>query len=222
MNSNYIIEFEDHKGLLMHWAHRVHRRVFSCGGQSTQLQDIFQECCIAWCIARDKWKPEITLDDGTIKQVPFGAYLANGVRNHINRWADKEILEHGWGHLDLDAPLTGEFESDAHGVTPDQSDSAFEILERKDAREQNLECLSADARKFMEILESPPPQIMAILEAQQAKKQFAAERGLAAGFFLKKLSMSLIFDVMGANAKQRAAIMGEVRLIMNLEQMADA
>lgn len=208
------IDFSKHRGLLLHLAHRVQRRIYGAGSQSTQFDDIFQELSVAWCIARRDY------DQST--GVPFGAYLATGIRNHINRWADKEIFAHGWNHVDLDAPLDLEGDFDAHSVTPDSQDDAFDIVARNDVAQQNLECLSANARKFVQLLESPPEPLINILKAQQAKKNYAKERGLPPGFFFKKLTMALVFEVMGVSLRERAAIMNEVRLIVNLEQLADA
>ncbi len=211
------VDFEQHRRLLLHWAHRIQRRLYSAGSQSTMFDDIYQELCVAWTIARNSYDPT--------SGVPFGAYLATGLRNHVNRYANKEIEAHGWGHLDMDAPLGEDAgDNDAHSVVADPLiESAFDALNRKQAWEENLECLSAPARKFLELLESPPAPLINILKAQQAKKQFAIARGLPPGFYLKKLTASLIFDVMGASSVQRAAIMHEIRLLdMNPEQPANA
>jgi len=216
-------DFEDHRRLLVKMTNSFHRRCIAAGAKSVQREDVFQEMCIAWCLARDSWKPEITGDDGQVKKIPFVAYLVRGVRNHVNRWIGKEIIQAN-DKLELDGSGLGE-ESDGedfHSVVADScaanpEEAAIEADDRRNIRNS----LSAEARRFLEILENPPPALFVVLDAARSRREFAVARGVAAAGAPKKITTHLVFDLMGIDRGKRAKIVGEIRSFINLETLVN-
>jgi hypothetical protein len=223
--------FEKHRKLLLYIAHRVHRRCMAAGARSLEFDDIFSELCIAWCIARDSWMPEITQKDGTIARIPFGPYLMRGMSNHINRFVENELKKHF--HLapfDLDAELSddGGVVGTLHDTTADESfDSPEDVLVRKDLAEWARDSLrwkrtfngkrvhaplSPQVETFLRLMQNPPPSIMAILDGLQARAEYA-RKTLKIGSVCapKRVNKNMIFDLMGIdNREERAEIFEKV------------
>ena len=214
MQPNSPPPFEKHRKLLLKMSYQFHRRCVSAGAASVLQEDVYQEMCIAWCIARDKW------DANT--QVPFTAYLVRGIRNHVNRWIDKEIIQ---AHDKLDLDASGDDSKDMedmHSLVADRSAQNPEsaAIEQDDRRNQEL-LLSAEARQFIGFLESPPPALFQVLEGMKARRAYAEQRGIAVGGAAKKITANLIFDLMGCDKPLRDKVVKEIRAFSNLELMAN-
>jgi len=206
------IEFAEHERLLRSMASKFHRRATAAGAASLQIDDVFQEMCVAWCQARDAYNSNY--------QVPFTAFLVRGVRNHCNRWINKQITE-GQDRLNLDEGGEGtdqehhSFVADAGAISPE--DAAIDA----DHLAVQREILSPLAQKFLEILENPPPAIYRILDAMQAKRAYAQSRGVTPGFYFKQIKAPLVFELMGLDMATREKLKKELQLYAALEEMAN-
>jgi DNA-directed RNA polymerase specialized sigma24 family protein len=207
------VEFEQHRKLLLKLAHQVHRRCFNAGASSVQFEDVFQEICIAWCKARDAWSPE--------HNVPFVAFLVRGARHHLNRWVGKEIMESN-SRLNLDATGSDDNDTEFHGLIADpKAEMPDEIIMRADRIREYDQILSQDALQFIRILESPPPQLFAILDATQARREYALSRGVPAAPSQRKVSSALVFDLMGCDKTKRKQVFAELKAYAELERLID-
>ena len=198
------VQYRDHEKLILHTAHRVMRRIYNLGTSAT-IDDVVSELSIAWIIARDSWEQE--------HGVPFVPFLMRGMIQHINRWVSKEILQHNSAHLDLDADI--EEGTNAHDVIADRGEIDAETAAvRSDLRERNLKRLSPVARKFVELLESPPAALVAVLRAQKARAEYARSRGVSMiSPTNKRITTSMVFDLMGVTSKERTSISKEIEEI---------
>ena len=209
------IEFSQHERLLRSMASRFHRRATAAGASSLQIEDVFQEMCIAWCHARDAYNENYA--------VPFTAFLVRGVRNHCNRFLKRQITE-GQDKVNLDdaGKNADETMDDYHSIIADQNAVSPEAATiDADHRAVARELLSPLAQKFLEILESPPPAIYQILDAMQAKRAFAESRGVMPGFAFRTLKAPLIFDLMGLDRTARDKLKRELQTYAALEEMAN-
>lgn len=202
------LRIEDHMGLLKSFARRAARRAMAAGSTAT-FEDILSECGIAWCIARNNW-------DET-QGVPFVAYLMGGVRNHVNRFVDKEITQHNGSHMDLDAEFT-EDSDDGHGIIADSNavSPEDEIL-LKDRREKALARLSPRARQFVELIEAPPKCLVDIVNALAERRQFAIERGVNAAGAPKRVMPAMVFRFMGCSRLEQMRIGQELEKKFNIK-----
>jgi len=201
------IRYEDYHKLLLHLARRCHRRLFAAGAASVQLEDIVSEMGIAFCVARDRWKPEF--------EVPFGAYLTNGISHHINRWAQGQINQSQMAPYTLDAADSSDEEglADSDALSFDiasQQPDAEQMLIEKKARERAYRRMSPMTAKFVELLDSPPPELYRELEALRQRSEYARSRGVNSTF-AKNIGAPLIFDFMGCNRVDRVKIYQELK-----------
>jgi hypothetical protein len=222
--------FEKHRKLLLYIAHRVQRRCHAAGAKTVQLDDIFQELTIAWCLARDKWEPEITLKDGSKAHIPFGAYLMRGMSRHINRWAKYELRQWEMAPFELDAEIEGDGTGDGtlHDVLADQTKlGPEEIMIKKDLREyardplrwkrklRTHKPLTANTEKFLDLMDDPPARIMAIVQGLQARAAYGRNvLKIPSTFAPRRITGSLVLDIMGVDdRKERAEIYNQIELL---------
>lgn len=197
------VQIQDHIKLIQKFAHQVYRRMDSAGNRTCQLSDVVQELCVAWCVARDKWRPE--------HGVPFIAFLVRGMRNHINRYAKNEIAELNGSHTDIDAPLNDETDSaELHDILASAEIGADEFVIATDIRAKVMRRMSPRARQFVELCENPPPALFKIVDAMRDRRQFAIDRGVAPSPTQKRITANLIFKVMGADRVESGRIIKEL------------
>lgn len=194
------------------FARRVQYRMSSAGARGASYLDIFQELCIAWCKARDAWKAEF--------QVPFEAYAMNGMRMHINRWAQQEI---GFSHL---TPVALD-----HGVTEDAGEM-HEVITiadgdpetsaiSADARAFVRSRLSGRARLFVDLLDNPPVFLVDAVRAGKAKAEHARARGIHI-VAPSCVTSAMVFDFMAAPLTERTTINKELAKIATFMQKHQA
>lgn len=204
-----VLRIEDSMPAINSFARRVLRRVTAAKSVIT-VDDIVSECTIAWCIARDNWNEA--------SGVPFLAYLRIGMRNHINRWVEKELREHSASHLEFDKPHSENGDGDLYEVFADErADLPDDILEQNDRRAKQLSRLSPRARQFVELLDSPPKALVDILQALKARQEFAMQRGVPAAPVPKRILMTLVFRFMGATPREQTQINEELEAKFNLK-----
>lgn len=200
------VSFAEHEKRLRNLTERVYRRIWAAGARTVQKDDIFQELAIAWCQARDAWRPE--------HGVPFVPYMLRGAMHHINRWVDRELKQVKIAPFNLDEPTTldkvntdhelHEFIADKNAV------NAVDLLLEREARNLAWRDLSARANQFIEFLSNPPPQIKQLLDGLRARADYARKRGVAACVAPRRITASMILDVMGADRTERSAIYQEI------------
>lgn len=185
------------------FASKVFRRVRSAGGSTLQFEDVMQELSIAYVIAARNWKSE--------HGVPFGAYLTLGMRNHINRWAQKEINE-GF-HLAIDATTNGENgDGDGralHDVVADDADLPDQIVEDREYRAKLLEKATPLTRAFLQLLDAPPAELIEGHRALRARMIYGRERGFTS-WAPAEISAPLVFRFMGYDKAQITKVRAEL------------
>jgi hypothetical protein len=205
---NGIPRFEDFEKIIRSFGRRVRRRFVAAGGRVLDQEDIDNELVIAFCLARDAWKPD--------RGVPFEPFLRLGMRQQINRWLDKQIehsivasesLDRDIGTGDVDGRMPMRTVGDQ--IAADGPD-AEEALIEKTTRQRIVDGLSPRARLFVDLLIDPPAEFTAQIAAIQARARYARERGIA-GFAPKTATAALIFDLMDAPSSERSAIYAEIR-----------
>ncbi|SER28857.1 DNA-directed RNA polymerase specialized sigma subunit, sigma24 family [Faunimonas pinastri] len=199
------ITYESSQPLIRGFARKVLQRVHAAGARGVEFEDIVQELSIAWCLARDAWKAEYN--------VPFGAFLTRGMKNHINRFLADAIGDSHMTAISLDKNLGEDGEgASLHSVFPDAAPLPEQSAIERDSLARVLRRLSPRARQFVELLENPPPELFAEIQAIKAKSEYARSRGINT-YAPNQLTAGLIFDLMGANRVERQAIYHEVRSI---------
>lgn len=210
------INFKDQERLLHHTAIRVLRRVHAAGARSVTKEDIFQELAVAWCKARDNWNPN--------QNVPFVPYLMNGMMHHINRWVNHELRQFNIAPFALDASVSEDGTEDMHQAVPDHTViPADDIVVEKDLLDylndplrwrggpwRRRMKLSERARQFIQFLANPPVEMLDVVAGLEVRGEFARARGVTASAIPKRVTLSLIFDLMGATRFERASITKEL------------
>lgn len=190
--------YRDCERLIKSLAWRFYRRACAAGASSIQIEDIISELSVAYCIAKDRYDPKTN--------VPFLAYFTRGARHHVNRWLESEIR---FGHFaELDAE-TGE-EASLHEVLPSDDLTAEDIVAAGQIRSQALQGLSADARMFLELLESPPQALIKAFGEIAKRRDYARSRGIPS-CAPKALTGAVIMDVLGIEAARRRQVYRELK-----------
>lgn len=186
------------------FAARVNRRLFAAGVRAYDLEDITQECAIAYVIAANRWDPA--------SGVPFAAYLAIGMRNHVNRWCEHEVKQsHGASvSLDLERGEGGDGSATLHEALGASQPDPYEQYALKTTREKVMRQLSKRARLFVELFESPPAFLVEARNDLIAKAKHARDRGLS-GAASENITATLVFDFMNAGRTERHRIREELR-----------
>jgi DNA-directed RNA polymerase specialized sigma24 family protein len=199
------ITFDQHKKIINYLARRIKRRLSAVKAHSITYEDIVQELSVAWCIARNSWDQKLG--------VPFVPYLRRGMYNHINRWVEREKLQRLIAPCDLDADSN---DAQLHEILADEYNvPADERLIRENIRSTIIDRLSPRAKMFVDMLESPPPEIMTEFNAVRQRAAYGRERGLKS-IAPKTIAASLIMDLMGCSYAERHSIYAEIRSVTEL------
>ncbi|AMB48376.1 hypothetical protein [Methylobacterium sp. AMS5] len=196
------MRFEDDYPTLKKWAPRYLRRAHAAGARSVGLEDVVGEMSLAWTIASQKFDASLG--------VPWRAYLARGLMNHVNRWIDDQIGHSAYA-MSLDAGGDSEEGSEAHEwLVSDDSARPDELLEEKHSFERALSELSIEAATFVKLLNNPPAFLFEELQAIQCRAKTARERGIASSA-PKAITGNLILDFMGIGQAGRNRIYAEIK-----------
>lgn len=199
------------------FAYKVLKRVHALGAKTQTLEDVESELWVAWCLACEKYD-----DNGG---AAFKTFLYAGLRNHINRWVEKNFERfHGETiAASLDMKLRGD-DADNTGATslgdvvPDTHERQDETYQREDCFAYALTRLSPRSQMFLTFLKDNPPELMERMKDLEAKSAYAKEIG-ACYAMPGRITSAMIFDFMGASRAERKQIMDEVtqigRLISN-------
>jgi DNA-directed RNA polymerase specialized sigma24 family protein len=218
------IEFADSDKWLHHFSHQVARRMRAYGVRVFDVQDVYQECTIAWCVARNAFDES--------RGVPFTPYMINGVRMHINAWLRKEMgdkciaitsslqdatFEKGTlGDIigddtesAEDALINGEQQLAFVDLVSDGAESAEDTILKRQERARNLRRLSKEARTFLTLLENPPDELVEEFKRIRERTAYGRAMGFPSAS-PKRISSSLVFELMGATHAQRAGVYREI------------
>ena len=196
------VAYEANRTSIRSFAWKVLRRAYAAGARTVQIQDIEQELSLAWVKAAQGFDPE--------RGVLFKTYLMNGMKQHINRWADVEIGASRFAPYSLDKTMIEGEGEEFHEIIADQSESPEEICHNVRFRQTLSHMLSEKAELFLRLLEDPPPEVVEVFRALQAKAQFARQRGMSC-FVNKTITEAMIFDLMGIGAAERYKIRKEIK-----------
>lgn len=196
------VTFDQHKRLIYNFAWKVQRRMHAAGARTMQLEDLVQELSIAWCVARDRWDESLN--------VPFTAYLMRGMQQCINRFAKYELREHAVAPFSIDEPL--ESGTSRGDLIPDDSEMA--TLEQKNFRDLVLRLVSSRSRRFLEILESPPREVVEQLDYLRIRAEDGRARGLHS-VAPRNLNTGLVFDLLGYSRPERSQVLSEIEMVVS-------
>ena len=169
---NQDTSWEGNHRFIRWFAAKALRRALAAGVRGVQLDDFVQEATIAWLVAVKHFDPT--------KGVPFIPYLKLGMQRQINRWLQGEITQcleasYSLDHTDEElGPKAAKFEEFVeNGDAP-----IDEELIRKDTRDKVLALLSPRARRYLELLENPPPELLEEMRALVAKAKIGRAMGI--------------------------------------------
>jgi hypothetical protein len=207
MKSNFSrVTYDDvTKRQIGRFARRVLRRAKSAGAASILIEDIESELMIAWCKARDKWNDSVG--------VPFAAYLARGMMNHINTWLDGEIGFRNLAPLSLDNSRAG-FKNLHDTVEDETVERIDQKVEEQNIRDVIIPRLSPTTRKFVELLDTPPYFLFEEMSASKARSNYAKSRGIKQSISLNRITAALVFDFMGLALWDRKLVYEELDQII--------
>ncbi len=168
-------------------------------------EDLEQELWCALCKARDAFNPALG--------IPFGAYAYRGMLQHLNRYIEKHIWRFAEGTmaLSLDAEMTTEDGSTAtlgEAIASDAPPVIKGITEESNYK-MALSRLSPRAQKFVAILHEQPEAIIREVMLGEDKLEHAKKIG-APYLPPKRITASLVFDLLGAGTTERRKILTEV------------
>lgn len=84
MSRAFSVKFEDHSALLRKFARKGYVRALACG-LPFEYEDVFQEMCLTYTKAREKWNPAAG--------VSFSAYLGQAVWNEWNKIVERAMRD---------------------------------------------------------------------------------------------------------------------------------
>lgn len=190
--------------LVKSFSNRVMRRLIAAGAPMHIREDVEQELWIAWCKARD------TYDE--TRQVLFSTYLYGGMKQHINRWAEKNVARR---HaeviaLSLDAPAGEDENGSLMDVLPSADPAPDAQIEAQSYWEYATRRLKPRAKLFITLLRDPPAELLEQAKQLEAKASYARSNGkhlvMSGG-----VTTSLIFDLMGAGKNERIRISDQIK-----------
>lgn len=201
------MRIEECERLVNALAARVYRRLRAACGRVFSMEDIRQELWIAICIARDNFDESLG--------VKFSTYAWRGMILHVNRWILNEFernKEYNYA-LTLDGTAGEDSElalkdavADENAVDPAQS------AERESCYAEAMRNLSPRAQICLRILNDTPLEMVEEMRKLSFKADYARKRKVAFAM-PKRLSFSMVFDVMGASRPERTKIMRELETV---------
>lgn len=172
------------------FAYKVLRRAHAAGLRTVEREDIIQELAFAWMTACEKYQP----DQG----VPFQAYLAHGMKLHINRWFKNVARVDGMTPVSLDMPSGDDSAAPLHEAFASDEDTQDITLEQQDFCEEVFARISETSRKVLELLISPPVELVQIVDANKAREEYGKTLGLKS-WAPKTITLPMVFSLLGIN-----------------------
>jgi DNA-directed RNA polymerase specialized sigma24 family protein len=207
------LDFAKHDRWLRSFSSKVLRRIRAAGVRAVEFEDIYQETTVGWCLARDGFDPS--------RGVPFEPFMFNGVKNHINRWVEKQIGFALMTPVSLDNADMTEGDSEIHEVIPDKTESIENVIARESNWRFVLGRVSERAQMFLKLLRDPPQQLVDAHAKILVRASYGRERGITT-FCPKEITERLIFDLMEVGVTERKRIKEEIAAaITKMEKISE-
>lgn len=187
------------------YVYRVERRLFAAGAPAHLVEDVKQECWIAWCKARDSY------DEAS--PASFKTYLWNGIRMHINNWIRENVNARHQEIVakSLDQERTEDGATLAN-VIPSADPMPDELVMREDLWSYAIKHLPPRAKQFIELLREPPALLLEQVKQLEARAKFAKEKGVAMPF-TNRVTTRMVFDLMGATRHEQNIIAAAIKKV---------
>lgn len=211
-----MIDWRDSQKDIRSFTFRVGRRIAAAGGPSHLVEDVTQELWLAWCLARDNW-----CEDG---EASFRTYLMNGMRLHINRWADVNLSRRHAELVALSLDAENGDEGDGatlHEVLMSEDPTPDFIITRASSFIYATDNMSPRTRQFVQLLAEQPEELVRELNCLRAKKKYAAAKGQTMPL-ANRITCSLVFQLMGADRSERTQILGEIERVSSKMERINA
>lgn len=196
MSTNYA----DCEAYLNRFASRVNQRVIAAGISDVGIEDIRQECWVAWCTARDVFSENLG--------VPFKAYLRICMGRHINGWLRSFERNNDAVATSLNRTIDEESGDEFGDIFAGDAEEQEDFLRR----DRVLAMLSERARQFVELMTNPPLDLYRQVDRVQDRVLFARERGIPTAA-PRSLTSALVMDLMGCTRYERRAILNELQTV---------
>jgi hypothetical protein len=189
-----VTDFADVKVVMDTMTTRVARRLKSAG-IAAERADIRQELAVAWLKARDGYDPQ--------RGVPFLPYFIRGCWLHVNRWIEEVERQRRVTAVGFDR----------EDATPDpDAVIAEDELIRAERRESAYQALSPLAARVLGLLENPPPQLYAEVEAIRTRAEYGRSQGYNS-WSNARLTLGVISDLLGLDRGQRSRVYAELNML---------
>lgn len=195
------LPFEAYRRYLSTFVRKVLARCHSAGLHSITADDVMSEISVAYCMAYNNWKPE--------HNVPFAPYFMRGAQFHVNRWLKYELREIEIAPFSMNNSTATEQHGDFYELIASPEQSAEAIVQERQSIERAMKRLSPRAAKAIEILHSPPPEVVEVLLALQERASFARSRGYHQRS-QPDITLTLIFNLMGLSVMERRNVYKEL------------
>lgn len=196
---------EDNLPQMRAFAYRQMRLAYVRGASGLSFEDVMQELAIAWCLARDSYRP----DGGA----SFSTYLHRGMSMHMRSFMNRR-LERAVGSdhakVSLDAEIDGEVS--LHEALPSAHPALDEALNERQEYRFLLKRVSERARMFLTLLVETPPEILSEFEKARQHFDYARSQGVDVSRSTLNLS-NIIFSLMGLTRREQSGVLSELKLV---------
>lgn len=166
--------------------------------------DIYHECIIAWCKARDLFKPELG--------IPFKAYLFKGVKDHVNKFLDKKMTHAHNAGVSIDED--NDEENTFHDIIPSDDIPIDQVLIQSDLIAKVTNDLSDLAKMFLGLLINTPEELLNEHEKIMLRNQHACSKGIIKQT-PKFITESLVIRLMGLTKRESTLIKQEISEVIS-------
>lgn len=186
------------------FANRVQRRLASLPQGVMSLDDIKQELWVAWCKAAESFDAD--------RGIPFEPYLRRGMQRHINQIIHTNIEKFPEQTFasSLDKPIGEDEGGSLSDIVADDKPPAIEMLEREGAWEEAVAVLTPRARQFITLVRDQPDELLQETLLSDHKEEVARELNVPYSN-VRRVTSSMVFDLMGASRGERAKISKEIK-----------
>lgn len=186
------------------FANRVQRRLASLPQGVMSLDDIKQELWVAWCKAAESFDES--------RGVPFEPYLRRGMQRHINQIVHTNIEKFPEQTFasSLDKQIGDGEGATLSEVVPSDQPSALELLEKEGAWEEAVGALTPRARQFITLVRDQPNELLEETLLSDHKETMAREINVPFSN-VRRVTTSMVFDLMGASSGERSKISREIK-----------
>jgi DNA-directed RNA polymerase specialized sigma24 family protein len=183
---------------IKNFARRVMRRAKAAKLREILLEDIEQECWIAWCKARSSYNPTMS--------TAFSTYLYRGLQLHINRWMEGFERQSALAYHSINDQVSEDGDELGDILEAAINDETSDFLQV----DLVLRRLSDRARLFVKLLANPTRDLFDQVERVSQRADFARRRGMVS-VAPRHITGRLVFDLMGCTPAERMAIIRELK-----------